>query len=125
QGTPVAASTSTWTGTNSSDWGDANNWSPAGVPAATTAVIFGSTGARASVDLGTSNRTVASVNFQGTVGTTIGSSGQTLTLDSGASTFPFAATGTNSITCPVVLNSSIAFNVTTGAQMTLGGIISE
>jgi hypothetical protein len=43
---PALAVTRTWTGVNSANWSDANNWSPSGVPDASDSIVFGS-GARA------------------------------------------------------------------------------
>ena len=50
-------STSTWTGDISSDWDDADNWSPAGVPGASSDVTIasGTPLALASASIGTVN----------------------------------------------------------------------
>ena len=48
-------SKSTWTGTVSSDWADADNWSPAVVPGASSAVTIASGRAVASASIGTVN----------------------------------------------------------------------
>ncbi len=48
-------STSTWTGAVSSDWDDADNWSPAGVPDASSDVTIATGDAVASASIGTVN----------------------------------------------------------------------
>ena len=48
-------SKSTWTGAVSSDWDDAGNWSPAGVPGASSDVTIASGAAVASASIGTVN----------------------------------------------------------------------
>src|ERR1043165_517329 len=125
QGTPVGATLATWTGTNSSDWGDGGNWSPAGVPGPNALLTFGSTGARAGVDLGSSNRSAGGLSFQGVVATTITSGAQTLTLDNGATAVSVTSSGANAITAPVVLNSNVSFNTPAAGALTMGGAVSE
>src|SRR5689334_3390842 len=56
---PVQAATRTWTGATSSDWFSAQNWNPAGVPAATDSVTIGG-----SVQLN-GNATVSGLIFTG------------------------------------------------------------
>ena len=48
-------SKSTWTGGGSSDWADADNWSPAGVPGASSDVTIATGDAVASASIGTVN----------------------------------------------------------------------
>jgi hypothetical protein len=48
-------STSTWTGAASSDWNDANNWRPAGIPGVDSDVVIASGDAVASAPIGTVN----------------------------------------------------------------------
>ena len=48
-------STSIWTGDDSSDWADAGNWSPAGVPDASSDVVISIGDAVASASIGTVN----------------------------------------------------------------------
>jgi hypothetical protein len=48
-------STSTWTGAVSSDWNDADNWSPAGIPGATSDVVIATGAPVASASIGTVN----------------------------------------------------------------------
>ena len=48
-------STSTWTGDVNSDWADADNWSPAGVPGVNSDVVIASGDAVASASIGTVN----------------------------------------------------------------------
>ena len=48
-------SKSTWTGAVSSDWDDAGNWSPAGVPGAGSDVTIATRAAVASASIGTVN----------------------------------------------------------------------
>ena len=48
-------SKSTWTGAVSSDWADPDNWSPAGVPGASSDVMIATGRAVASASIGTVN----------------------------------------------------------------------
>ena len=48
-------STSTWMGAVSTDWADAGNWSPAGVPGANSDVTIATEDAVASASIGTVN----------------------------------------------------------------------
>jgi hypothetical protein len=48
-------SKSTWTGAVSSDWNDANNWSPAGIPGVNSDVVIATGEAVASASIGTVN----------------------------------------------------------------------
>ena len=116
---------STWVGAADSNWGTGGNWNAAGVPANNASpLLFGTTGANASVDLGSAGRTVTGLLFSSAVGTTIASvSTQTLTFDNGASDVGVTADGTHSITAAVALSSNASFNV--GGQLTMGGVISQ
>ncbi len=116
---------STWVGATDSDWGTGGNWNAAGVPANNASpLLFGTTGANASVDLGSAGRTVTGLLFSSAVGTTIASaSTQTLTFDNGASDVGVTADGTHAITAAVALSSNASFNV--GGQLTMGAAISQ
>jgi hypothetical protein len=59
-------STSTWTGAVNSDWDDADNWSPAGVPDASSDVAIATGDAVASASIGTVNSITdsSSLRFQ-------------------------------------------------------------
>jgi hypothetical protein len=48
-------STSTWTGAVSSDWNDADNWSPAAIPGASSDVVIATGAPVASASIGTVN----------------------------------------------------------------------
>ena len=48
-------SKSTWTGAVSSDWADADNWSPAGTPGVSSDVVIATGDAVASASIGTVN----------------------------------------------------------------------
>src|SRR6516165_6353964 len=48
-------SKSTWTGAVSSDWNDADNWSPAGIPGASSDITIATGDAVASASIGTVN----------------------------------------------------------------------
>src|ERR1700724_2653732 len=48
-------SKSTWTGAVNSDWADAGNWSPAGIPGVTSDVVITTGDAVASASIGTVN----------------------------------------------------------------------
>ena len=48
-------SKSTWTGAVNSDWNDANNWSPAGIPGVNSDVVIATGAPVASAPIGTVN----------------------------------------------------------------------
>jgi len=56
-------STSTWTGAVNSDWDDADNWSPAGVPDASSDVVITTGAPVASASIGTVNSITDSSNL--------------------------------------------------------------
>jgi fibronectin-binding autotransporter adhesin len=111
------------------DWGTAANWNPSGVPSGTgVAVSFGSqAGANNIVDLGSSSRTVGSIEFFNTTGTTIQSSGgNSLVFDNGGGLAPIGVTGQHAITAGISLNSSLAMSMTgASSQLTFGGSVSN
>jgi fibronectin-binding autotransporter adhesin len=116
-----------WSGSTSSDWGTATNWlgvsyAPGGPG---VAVSFGSPATSGSVDLGTSNRTVGTVNFLNATPTTIQSSGgKYLVLDNDGSAAVISVSGRHAINSGVQLNSNAAITVTGGTdQLTFGGSI--
>ena len=127
--TPVA---SAWVGGaagHATDWGTALNWSPSNaVPGGAGAeVLFGNAGASATVDLGSSNRTVGSLDFVSGTGTTIQStSGCFLVLDNSGSAAPVTVAGHHAITAGVLLNSDAAVTVTSGTdELTIGGSVAD
>jgi hypothetical protein len=61
---PAAAQTATWTGTNSFNWFDAGNWSPAAVPTAVDAAVINTTNPNFPVISG-GNAVAGSVNVGG------------------------------------------------------------
>ena len=73
---------STWTGAVSSDWDDADNWSPAGVPGVDSDVVIASGAAVASASIGTVNSITDSsdLSFESagtnTVATTLDNTGR-------------------------------------------------
>ena len=79
------AATFTWDGSASSDWFDANNWTPDGVPSGSDTAIIEFGGA----SIGNNSVSIASLNLNG--GSVVGGTG-TLTL-TGASTFNTGAIG--------------------------------
>ena len=56
-------SKSTWTGTNSSDWADAGNWSPPGTPGVISHVVVATGASVASASIGTVNSIANSSNL--------------------------------------------------------------
>ena len=83
-------STSTWTGAVNSDWDDADNWSPAGVPGASSDVTIATGDAVASASIGTVNSITdsSSLRFQSagtnTVATFLDNSGLRVDRKGGA-----------------------------------------
>ena len=61
-------SKSTWTGAVSSDWDDADNWSPAGVPGVSSDVMIATGRAIASASIGTVNSITNSSDLRFEVG---------------------------------------------------------
>ncbi len=114
-----------WVGGTSSDWGAADNWTGNGPlpPSAVGAVVaFGNAGARALVDLGTTDRTVGQIIFNGAVNTTISSEdGAILTLDNGGIAATISVSGSQIISAPVVLNSDGDISGTGSLELS-GGI---
>ena len=94
----VAAST--WTGANSTNWNDANNWSPTGVPAS---------GAIVTITTGGSNN--LAIEVSPTVASLTISSGNTVTLNGG-----------NTLTISGVLSNSGTFNAASGSTVIVSGI---
>jgi hypothetical protein len=96
---------STWTGAVSSDWDDADNWSPAGVPGVDSDVVIASGAAVASASIGTVNSITDSsdLSFESagtnTVTTTLDNTGHLYVDDSageGGTTLNIGGTLTNS-----------------------------
>ncbi len=95
-GCPISASTIvsvnpclvTWTGTTSTDWSTASNWSPASVPTSSDNIIIPATGitnypVASSLTIASGKTTTINSNAQLTVNGTLTNNG-TLTLESGA-----------------------------------------
>jgi hypothetical protein len=100
----IGQTTRTWDrGAGTNNWGDANNWSPNGVPASIDPVILGSNYA-VNVNV---NASCASITFNNTTSTT------TLTVNSGISL---------QVTNAVTLNSSTSSN--TSCSITGSGTLS-
>jgi hypothetical protein len=59
-GTSFGQTTATWTGSSSTDWSTASNWSPASIPGASSAVVIGSA---TNQPLLASNTTIASLTL--------------------------------------------------------------
>jgi hypothetical protein len=103
-----------WIGGDSAaptDWGLAANWNPgSGVPDGVgVKVSFGNQdSANNVVDLISASRTVGSIAFAATIGTTIQSTGgHYLRLDNGSSVATLNVTGNHTINAPLLLNSDV------------------
>jgi autotransporter-associated beta strand protein len=105
---PATADPYTWTGATR-NWSTGSNWSGGHAPASPgNQVTFGNSGASAVVDLGNGSPTVGEIIFNGSVSTTIQSTGfGTLILDNGANTAGIVLAGSHSISAPVQLNSNL------------------
>jgi fibronectin-binding autotransporter adhesin len=120
-----------WSGSASTAWGLAANWSPSNVPNnPSVAVTFGTAGANSTVDIGAANRTVGIVNFVKTVPTTIiSSSGNYLILDDTGGSSASATinvSGNHAISAPILLNSPAAFNISSGTdQIVVSGVMAS
>lgn len=121
------AATYNWTGTTSSAWNVATNWSPNGIPgsAAGDIVQFGVvsfTGSQPTLSTSLAN-SIASITFGALTNTTLTITGVTLTV-TGAVTLNHAAgastactiTGTGTLTCANVLVGNNADPTPTGAR---------
>ncbi len=108
----------TWTGTNSSNWNDANNWTPVGIPASNAVVTIAKTGA---FDLAIeTSPTVASLTISSGNNVTL-LDGKTLTLNGGLTNEgTFTADETSTVT--VAGNALIAGAGTTAFNnLTING----
>jgi fibronectin-binding autotransporter adhesin len=115
---PVTADPYTWTGATSR-WSTGSNWSGGSAPwQPGLQVTFGNSGASPTVDLGSSSGVAGELIFNGSVSTTIKTTGYgTLTLDNGSNAAGIVLAGSHSISAPMQLNSNLI--VTTSLQSDL------
>jgi len=105
--------TKTWSNTSGNyNWGDAANWTPAGVPDQTYNVVFTNTGlaAGSTVDLG-GDRQIKTLQLDATVAFTIGGTSGTLTIQDGNLTRTSNTTARHTINRPVVLGSDATWSI--------------
>jgi autotransporter-associated beta strand protein len=122
---------STWVG-GSGLWAAGAQWSPAGKPnGADKWAVFGDLGPGALTVTLDQPQTVGTLRFDGPTDYTIsGASTLTFSVTSGTAgieinrLWPAQATGTPTITVPLVLNSNLVVNHNTGGPLTLSGVIS-
>ena len=110
-----------WTGTSTSDWGTAANWSNGVVPTAGAGFTLGGIAggpSASTIDLGSSNQTVNYLTFQNVVPsvTISSSSGQTLILSNSSSPVPIGVSGNHFISAAVALNSTAAVTVASSSD---------
>lgn len=121
-----------WVGGTSSNWGSPANWSGGQLPFPADTEIFGSSGSRATVDLGIAGRIAGGLTFNSTVGTTITSLSQTLTLGTtltdcfvnvvgNSHTINAAVTGTGDIRLQGAGNLTFG-NAVTAAAIAIGSL---
>jgi autotransporter-associated beta strand protein len=114
-----------WTnGAQSLRWTDALNWSPSGVPGASTNAFFTNFGLTngATVNLNGS-QSARSLAIQGTVNFTLGGSGS-LTLASGYLVRSPGASGTQTISQPVMIGANGMFYIAGAGQLNISSPIS-
>ena len=127
--TPVSCCRSkVWTGSVSTDWNNPNNWSPAGVPAATDNVLIPPTGVTNEPNIGT-GVSVASVSLANNrtltvgVGGTFGVTNASLSLVKGTVTYA----GSASQLAPNLTYTNVTINnaagVTVGGNLTVDGVL--
>lgn len=113
-GIQLLAGGSTWNGTIDSSWDTANNWTPSGAPnGAGVLVSLGQQTAPGSnvVDLGSSDKTVGSMMFSATSGTTVQSAGgRTLNFNNSGAPSPLTVAGSHSISAPIALANDLTIN---------------
>lgn len=119
-----AATTRTWTGAVNTNWNNAGNWNPAGVPATGDQLVF--PGPASTVNNDIAGLDVASLTLQ--AGYTITGNGftvdQTLALTAGAATITpiLTAGGSLSVTASAGANLTLAGGLNlAGSSMTIGG----
>jgi autotransporter-associated beta strand protein len=113
-----------WTNTAAtSKWTDATNWNPSGAPGSSTDAFFASTGLTSggTVNLN-GNQTARSLAIQGTINFTLGGGGN-LTLSSGYLTRAPGASGTQTISQPVVLGANGMWYIAGAGQLNVSGAI--
>lgn len=108
----IFAAAKTWTGSAGSAWGDANNWSPAGIPAAADAVTVNSGGTQPVI----SSETVSITSLAVSSGATLTISGGSLSVQSGTLTIA----GTINQSAGTFL-TNIAFTLSSGAALNMSG----
>ena len=111
----------TWTGASGADWGTAANWQAGATPGAGVGITLGAVPggpSAASIDLGSSNRTINSLTFQNSVPsvTVASSGGNSLIFDNGSNSVPVSVSGTHFINSLVTLNSTAAITVASGSD---------
>ncbi len=131
-----SATVSVFTWTNAAvtgTWNSGGNWNPTGGPpnAAGNTAIFASTSPVGIVTLD-ANMTIGVMQFNNgtsSTGMTINSgspSGSSLTLDNGPNPATVTVTvGSHTINAPINLNSPASFAISSGAGLTLGGIVAN
>ena len=105
-------------------WTDATNWSPSGAPGASADAFFTSAGLSSgnTVNLN-GNQTARSLAIQGTVNFTLGGSGS-LALGTGYLTRSPGASGTQTISQPVILGANGMWYIAGVGQLAVSGAIS-
>jgi hypothetical protein len=122
----LALSTLTWTGAVDGNWSTNNsgstNWSSNLLPSSGDTLIFPAGAPHLANTDDISNLTVNSISFTGASGGyNIGGTNQ-LTISSGITASNTA--GTNTLNLPIVLGATQSFNVGSGAQLNVGGVVS-
>jgi hypothetical protein len=111
-------------GTNPTNWGGSDNWTPVGIPSGPgSKVAFGNQSTDHSVvDMASEDRTVGSITFAAGRSTTIQStSGHRLILDAGGGIATIDVAGNHTISAPLVLDSD-AIVSGTGVLDLVGGV---
>jgi hypothetical protein len=112
-----------WSGASSNSWGTAANWAATGaspiVPDAPgITVTLGMPGANATVDLGSTGRTIGGMTLQSVVSTTL-TGAATLTLDNNGKTTTLTTAGTHEIAAGLYFKDDL--EIGGGGNLTLSG----
>ena len=124
--TPSAPGFSLWTGVNSGNWSDANNWAPAGVPASNlnTALLFGATPNAAMTNDVTGTLTLNSMTFNSAAPVyTLGGNGLNFVTNGNGVLPQIVQNSSNGVTISVALTLTNNLAVSGRGNLALNGAI--
>lgn len=127
----ASAANITWSGAQSSDWGDGANWVGGEVPGVDDIAVFTGSIANSPIDLGATDRIIAGVDFQGAGAFTLNGTGA-LIIDTALSN-NFLSAGFNSgaltVNAPIEIRNGqtnrLNVNVNAAGNLIFNGVVSE